>query len=175
MSLFGSSHFGLPRLKPLSSKRSHIVSVLDIGSTKVVCMSQYPKSQDAAYVQYLIGLTYSKQIVDVTQDQRASAKTIEAMQAVIDNYPNSEYVDDAQAKIRFARDQLAGKEMQIGRYYMRGRCCRSTTRFRRRTCRISLPASIASSAACRTSRSLLPPSRRSTVCRCRSVTRTAGW
>ena len=81
-------------------------------------MSQYPKSQDAAYVQYLIGLTYSKQIVDVTQDQRASAKTIEAMQAVIDNYPNSEYVDDAQAKIRFARDQLAGKEMQIGRYYM---------------------------------------------------------
>ena len=38
MSLFGSSHFGLPRLKPLSSKRSHIVSVLDIGSTKVVCM-----------------------------------------------------------------------------------------------------------------------------------------
>ncbi|WP_442158510.1 outer membrane protein assembly factor BamD, partial [Rhizobium leguminosarum] len=47
-------------------------------------MSQYPKSQDAAYVQYLIGLTYSKQIVDVTQDPRASAKTIEAMQAVID-------------------------------------------------------------------------------------------
>lgn len=38
MSIFGSSHFGLPRLKPLNSKRSHVVSVLDIGSTKVVCM-----------------------------------------------------------------------------------------------------------------------------------------
>ncbi len=38
MSIFGSSHFGLPRLKPLSSKRTQIVSVLDIGSTKVVCM-----------------------------------------------------------------------------------------------------------------------------------------
>jgi cell division protein FtsA len=38
MSIFGSSHFGLPRLKPLSSKRTHVVSVLDIGSTKVVCM-----------------------------------------------------------------------------------------------------------------------------------------
>ncbi|MCA0344865.1 MAG: cell division protein FtsA, partial [Proteobacteria bacterium] len=38
MSIFGSSHFGLPRLKPLSSKRAHVVSVLDIGSTKVVCM-----------------------------------------------------------------------------------------------------------------------------------------
>ncbi|MBO9196273.1 outer membrane protein assembly factor BamD [Rhizobium sp. 16-449-1b] len=81
-------------------------------------MAQYPKSKDAAYVQYLIGLTYSKQIVDVTQDQRAASRTVEAMQAVIDNYPDSEYVDDAQAKIRFARDQLAGKEMQIGRYYM---------------------------------------------------------
>ncbi|MGE6740739.1 cell division protein FtsA [Allorhizobium pseudoryzae] len=38
MSLFGSSHFGLPRLKPLSSKRQHVVSVLDIGSSKIVCM-----------------------------------------------------------------------------------------------------------------------------------------
>jgi len=81
-------------------------------------MAQYPQSKDAAYVQYLVGLSYSKQISDVTQDQRASSKTIEAMQAVIDKYPDSEYVDDAQAKIRFARDQLAGKEMQIGRYYL---------------------------------------------------------
>jgi outer membrane protein assembly factor BamD len=81
-------------------------------------MAQYPKSEDAAYVQYLIGLSYSKQISDVTQDQRASSKTIEAMQAVIDNYPDSEYADDAQAKIRYARDQLAGKEMQVGRYYL---------------------------------------------------------
>jgi outer membrane protein assembly factor BamD len=81
-------------------------------------MAQYPSSKDAAYVQYLIGLSYSKQISDVTQDQRASSRTIDAMQAVIDKYPDSEYVDDAQAKIRFARDQLAGKEMQIGRYYL---------------------------------------------------------
>lgn len=40
------------------------------------------------------------------------------MQVVVDKYPDSEYVDDAQAKIRFARDQLAGKEMQVGRYYL---------------------------------------------------------
>lgn len=45
MSFFGSSHFGLPRLKPLSSKRSHIVSVLDIGSTKVVL---HDRTADAA-------------------------------------------------------------------------------------------------------------------------------
>ena len=80
-------------------------------------MSLYPQTKDAAYVQYLIGLAYSKQIPVVTQDQRAAAKTIEAMTKVVTEYPNSEYVDDAQTKIRYARDQLAGKEMQIGRYY----------------------------------------------------------
>lgn len=81
-------------------------------------LRQYPNSPEAAYVQYMIGLAYSKQIQSVTQDQRAAARTIEAMQKVIDNYPKSEYVADAQAKIRFARDQLAGREMQVGRYYL---------------------------------------------------------
>ena len=81
-------------------------------------LALYPGSQDAAYAQYIIGLAYWKQIPSVTQDQRASAQTLEAMQAVVDNYPDSEYVEDAQSKMRFARDQLAGKEMQIGRYYL---------------------------------------------------------
>jgi outer membrane protein assembly factor BamD len=81
-------------------------------------LSQYPKSQDTAYVQYLVGLSYSKQVGDVTQDQKPALRTIDAMSKVVNDYPNSEYVEDAQAKIRFARDQLAGKEMQIGRYYL---------------------------------------------------------
>lgn len=81
-------------------------------------LKQYPRSEDSAYVQYLVGLAYSKQIVDVTQDQRAAARTIDAMSKVVNDYPDSEYVSDAQAKIRFARDQLAGKEMQVGRYYL---------------------------------------------------------
>jgi outer membrane protein assembly factor BamD len=80
-------------------------------------MNLYPNTEDAAYAQYIIGLSYSKQISDVTQDQTAATKTIQAMTAVVTNYPKSEYVDDAQAKIRMARDQLAGKEMQVGRYY----------------------------------------------------------
>nr|WP_272211749.1 outer membrane protein assembly factor BamD [Marinicella sp. W31]MDC2877641.1 outer membrane protein assembly factor BamD [Marinicella sp. W31] len=78
----------------------------------------YPNSADAAYAQYLVGLAYSKEIVDVTQDQGAAESTIVAMQAVVDNYPDSEYVSDARAKIRYARDQLAGKDMQVGRYYL---------------------------------------------------------
>ena len=81
-------------------------------------LKQYPNSDDSDYVQYLVGLSYAKQIADVTQDQKAANNTIDAMTKVVTNYPKSQYVEDAQAKIRFARDQLAGKEMQIGRYYL---------------------------------------------------------
>jgi outer membrane protein assembly factor BamD len=81
----------------------------------------YPSTNDAAYAQYLVGLSYFRQIRDVTQDQRESRRAIEAMEAVIQRWPDSEYVEDANAKIRFARDQLAGKEMQVGRYYLERR------------------------------------------------------
>ncbi|WP_370633360.1 outer membrane protein assembly factor BamD [Nitratireductor sp. B36] len=81
----------------------------------------YPTTEDAAYAQYLVGLSYFRQIRDVTQDQREARRTLEAMEEVVQRWPDSEYVEDAQAKIRFARDQLAGKEMQIGRYYLERR------------------------------------------------------
>lgn len=81
----------------------------------------YPSTPDAAYAQYIVGLAYFRQIRDVTQDQKESRRAIEAMEEVVNRWPESEYVDDAKAKIRFARDQLAGKEMQIGRYYLERR------------------------------------------------------
>jgi len=81
----------------------------------------YSSTPDAAYAQYIIGLCYFRQIRDVTQDQKESRRAIEAMQEVIDRWPDSEYVDDAREKVRFARDQLAGKEMQVGRYYLERR------------------------------------------------------
>lgn len=81
----------------------------------------YPSSEDAAYAQYIVGLAYFRQIKDVTQDQKESRRAIEAMEEVVQRWPDSEYVEDAQAKIRFARDQLAGKEMQVGRYYLERR------------------------------------------------------
>ena len=84
-------------------------------------LALYPGDEDAAYAQYIVGLSYFRQIRDVTQDQRDSARAIQAMQEVVDRYPESEYVEDAQTKIRFARDQLAGKEMQVGRYYLERR------------------------------------------------------
>ncbi len=81
----------------------------------------YPSSEDAAYAQYIVGLSYFRQIRDVTQDQKEARQTLEAMDEVITRWPESQYVEDAKAKKRFARDQLAGKEMQIGRYYLERR------------------------------------------------------
>ncbi|KAA0972589.1 outer membrane protein assembly factor BamD [Aureimonas fodinaquatilis] len=84
-------------------------------------LSLYPGSDEAAYAQYIIGLAYFRQIPEVTRDQTDTARAAAAMQEVIDRYPDSEYVDDAQAKLRQARDQIAGKDMQIGRYYLERR------------------------------------------------------
>lgn len=84
-------------------------------------LALYPSTEDAAYAQYIIGLCYFRQIRDVTQDQKELRRAIEAMQEVVDRWPEFEYVEDAKEKIRFARDQLAGKEMQIGRYYLERR------------------------------------------------------
>ncbi len=81
----------------------------------------YPSTPDAAYAQYIVGLSYFRQIPDITRDQKASRRAIEAMEQVGARWPESEYVDDANEKIRFARDQLAGKEMQVGRYYLERR------------------------------------------------------
>ncbi len=81
----------------------------------------YPSTDDAAYAQYLIGLSYFRQIRDVTQDQGDSRRTIQAMEELTTRWPQSEYVEDAKTKIRFARDQMAGKEMQVGRYYLERR------------------------------------------------------
>lgn len=84
-------------------------------------VSLYPSSEDAAYAQYIVGLAYFRQIADVTRDQKESRRAIEAMEEVVTRWPDSEYVDDAKDKIRYARDQLAGKEMQVGRYYLERR------------------------------------------------------
>ena len=81
----------------------------------------FPANPDAAYAQYLIGESYFRQIPDVTRDQEISRKAMDAMNEVIRKYPDSEYADDAQNKIDVATDQIAGKEMQIGRYYLERR------------------------------------------------------
>src|ERR1700728_946232 len=77
-----------------------------------------PGSPDAAYAQYLIGSSYYDQILDVTRDQARADKAISALEEGARKYPDSEYATAAKKKIDTTRDQLAGKEMEIGRFYM---------------------------------------------------------
>ena len=75
----------------------------------------HPGSPDAAYAQYLIAASHYDQIPDVSRDQGRTEKAISALNEVVRKYPTSEYAVSAKAKLEGARDQLAGKEMEIGR------------------------------------------------------------
>jgi outer membrane protein assembly factor BamD len=78
----------------------------------------HPGSPDAAYAQYLIAASYFDEIPDITRDQARTEKALAALEEVTRKYPETEYAVSAKQKIEVARDQLAGKEMQIGRYYL---------------------------------------------------------
>src|SRR3954471_18793561 len=81
----------------------------------------HPGSADAAYAQYLIAASHYDQIPDTSRDQGRTEKAIAALEEVVRKYPTSEYANAAKAKLEGARDQLAGKEMTVGRYYMEKR------------------------------------------------------
>ena len=78
-----------------------------------------PADADAAYAQYLIALSYYDQIDDVGRDQGLTFQALQALRTVIERYPESEYARSAILKFDLAFDHLAGKEMEIGRYYLR--------------------------------------------------------
>ena len=84
-------------------------------------IAQNPASPDAAYAQYIMGMSYFNQIPDATRDQERTERAIAVLQELVTKYPKSEYVLDAKEKIIVARDQLAGKEMNVGRYYLEKR------------------------------------------------------
>lgn len=84
-------------------------------------IAQNPASPDAAYAHYIMAMSYFNQIPDATRDQERTERAIAALQELITKYPKSEYVLDAKEKLLIARDQLAGKEMNVGRYYLEKR------------------------------------------------------
>ena len=81
----------------------------------------HPGSPDASYAQYLIAASHFDQIPDISRDQSRTEKAIAALEEVVRKYPTSEYATQAKNKIQAARDQLAGKEMAVGRYYIEKR------------------------------------------------------
>jgi len=79
----------------------------------------YPSSEQAAYAYYIIALCYYERISDVERDQSYTQRALASLEDVVRRYPRSEYARDASLKIDLALDHLAGKEMEIGRYYLR--------------------------------------------------------
>jgi outer membrane protein assembly factor BamD len=91
----------------------------------------HPGNAEAPYAQYLIGMSYYQQIDDVNRDQTNTQQAQDAFNDLIRRYPDSRYAADARIKLDLIKDHLAGKEMDIGRYYQRaGQWLAATYRFR---------------------------------------------
>jgi len=94
-------------------------------------LSIHPGNRDAAYAYYLIGICYYEQISDVSRDQKDTKQTLAALNDVVRRYPDTRYAADAKLKVDLVVDHLAGKEMDIGRFYERsGKWLAAEIRFR---------------------------------------------
>jgi outer membrane protein assembly factor BamD len=92
----------------------------------------HPGSRDVAYAYYLKAICYYMQIVDVGRDQKLTELALKALDDVVRRFPDSKYARDAKLKLDFTRDHLAGKEMEIGRYYLqRNEYLAAMNRFKR--------------------------------------------
>ena len=91
----------------------------------------HPGHPDVPYAYYLVGISYYEQISDVGRDQKMTEQALAALDELLRRFPDSTYSKDAQLKADLARDHLAGKEMAIGRYYLRrGQYVAAINRFR---------------------------------------------
>lgn len=78
----------------------------------------HPGNRDISYAYYLKALSYYEQITDVGRDQRTTELALQSLDDVVRRFPDSRYAKDSVLKIDLTRDHLAGKEMEIGRYYL---------------------------------------------------------
>ncbi len=81
-------------------------------------LTLHPSDEEAPYAAFIMAESYQAQIGSVDRDQSTAAKAMEAYEFIIRTYPTSKYARQAEKKIEFAKDQLAGKEMSVGRFYL---------------------------------------------------------
>jgi len=94
-------------------------------------LSLHPGNRDAPYAYYLVAMSYYEQIIDVGRDQKVTQQALDSLNELVRRYPNTRYAADARLKIDLARDHLAGKEMEIGRWYQQqGQYLAAVSRFR---------------------------------------------
>ena len=121
------------------SKRGMIMSAYSYGEAEEFAKSRsaasrfitsYPGDKDAPYAQYLIAMSYYDQLDRRGRDQANTTKAMDALQLVMENYPESDYAKSAELKFELAKNHLAAKEMEIGRYYLkRGNYTAAINRF----------------------------------------------
>ena len=81
----------------------------------------HPGNENVPYALYLIGMSYYEQISDVGRDQQMTADAQRAFTDLVQRFPDTPYARDAQLKLDLVRDHLAGKEMEVGRFYLNRR------------------------------------------------------
>ncbi|MCI0600296.1 MAG: outer membrane protein assembly factor BamD [Beijerinckiaceae bacterium] len=81
-------------------------------------IGRFASASEVDYAYYLQAMSYYNQIPDINRDQDRAAKAAEIFSLIIEKFPKSEYAADSRYKLQVARDQLAGKEMLVGRYYL---------------------------------------------------------
>jgi outer membrane protein assembly factor BamD len=92
----------------------------------------HPGNKDIAYAYYVKAICYYIQITDVGRDQKVTEQAVKALEDVVRRFPDSKYAQDAKLKLDFTHDHLAGKEMEIGRYYLKqGEYLAAMNRFKR--------------------------------------------
>ena len=79
----------------------------------------HPKDKDIPYAYYLIGLSYYDQVLAIGRDQKLTQEALKIFKLIIKEYPDSEYASSSQTKFNFLKNQLASKEMEVGRYYLK--------------------------------------------------------
>ena len=84
-------------------------------------VKKYPTSPDTAYMMYVQANSYYNQIPDISRDQDRATKALQTFRTLLEKYPKTEYLEDAKFKIQVTTDQLGGKEMSIGRFYLHRR------------------------------------------------------
>ena len=93
-------------------------------------LASYPGDKDAPYAQYLVAMSYYDQLDKRGRDQANTTKALDSLQLVMENYPESDYAKSAELKFELAKNHLAAKEMEVGRYYLkRGNYTAAINRF----------------------------------------------
>jgi outer membrane protein assembly factor BamD len=115
------SAFSYYQAGEMSSARASAARYLDL----------YPSDTDAPYAQYLTALTFYDNIVDVGRDQAMTKNALQELTELVRRYPESDFARDARLKIDLTNNHIAGKEMEVGRYYLkRGHYLAAVNRFR---------------------------------------------